>query len=131
MIVLTALRGALKADTSVSAAAAGGIHLLDIPQDSVRPNIMLMTVTGSDDWTHSGADGLHRDIVRIYSRGDTVQSAIELALLARAALNGLITSAYYGVSIQLTQHINTTGDYQDGAEVFRQIDDYRVQYRLG
>lgn len=130
MQVLSSLRAVLKASSTVTTAAPGGVHILDIPEDSVRPNIMLMTVSGADDWTHQGPDGLHQDLVRIYFRGDTQAGAIASAKAARAVLNGLITSAYYGVSIQLTQHVNTNGDYQDDAKVFRQIDDYRVHYRI-
>lgn len=130
MKVLSAIRAALQADSTVSALATGGVHILTAPEDSSRPNIVMMTISGADDWTHQGADGLHQDIVRFYFRGDTQADAINLAIAAESVLNGLITSAHYSVSIQLMQHANTTGDYQDDAKVYRQIDDYRVHYRL-
>lgn len=130
MKVLSAIRAALQADSTITTLASGGVHIIDVPEDSKRPNLMLMVVAGADDWTHQGADGLHQDVVRVYSRGDTQADAINLAIASQAVLNGLITSAHYGVSIQLTQHVNTIGDKQDDAKVYRQIDDYRVHYRL-
>lgn len=130
MKVLSALRAALLADSAVLAAAVGGVHILEVAENSQRPNIMLLPVSGSDGWSHQGADGLHQDLVRIYFRGANQADAINLAQDARSVLNGLITNAFYSVDIKLTQHVNTFGDYQDGAKIFRQIDDYRVHYRL-
>jgi hypothetical protein len=130
MIVLTALRKVLQDDAQVSGYATGGIYFLEVAQDAARPNVMLMTMTGSDDWTHQGPDNLNQDVVRIYSRGDSAEQAIVLAERVRTAINGYVeAAARYGIAIDLVQHINTTGDYQDGAKVFRQIDDYRVTYR--
>lgn len=131
MEVLTALRQILLTNTNTAGAASGGIFLVQVGQNAARPNLMLMLVSGDDDWTHQGPDGLFQQIVRIYSRGDTVQEASELASAVREVLNGYVSaSSTYGVSIKLAQRTNSTGDYQDGAEVYRQIDDYRVTYRL-
>lgn len=129
MIVLTALRKVLQDEAAVVALAVGGIHLTEVAQDSLRPNINLMLISGSDDWSHDGNDGLYQELVRIYSRGDTFGEARTTAAAIKAVLNGY-TGTEYGVYVKLTQLINSNGDYQDGAKVFRQIDDYRVSYRL-
>lgn len=131
MIALTALRKLLQDNGTVASLATGGIHMIEVPQDSERPNVMLMTVSGQDDWSHDGPDGLFQHVVRIYSRGDTFQQAVQLADAVKDVLNAYVSAtATYGVTFQLVQHINTTGDYQDAAKVFRQIDDYRAHYRL-
>lgn len=129
MIVLTAIRKKLQDTSAVTTLATGGIYMVEVPQNASRPNIMLMSISGSDDWSHQGPDGLYQDIVRIYSRGDSFEDAVRTAAAVKAALNGWI-GTNYGVAVKLTQHVNTTGDYQDAAKVFRQIDDFRVTYRL-
>lgn len=130
MIVLTALRKVMQGVPGLTGYATGGIHFLEVPQSASRPNVMLMTVAGGDDWHHQGPDGLHQDMVRIYSRGDTFEQAATLADRVRRGINGFVGEAgIYGVTFDLIQHVNETGDYQDGAKVFRQIDDYRVTYR--
>jgi hypothetical protein len=126
---LSAIRDVLKNDADVASYATGGIFFLQVDQGAERPNVMLMTVSGADDWTHQGPDGLHQDLIRIYSRADTYQHATELARRVRAALNGYIGSKF-GIDVQLTQFLNTTGDYQDAAKIYRQIEDFRVTYRL-
>jgi len=131
MVILTALRKLLQDNGAVAGLATGGIHMTDVPQDSERPNVMLMLIEGSDDWSHDGPDGLHQDVIRIYSRGDNFQDALLLANAVRGVLNAYVASAAtYGVTIQLAQHVNRAGDYQDAAKVYRQIDDYRAHYRL-
>lgn len=126
---LTALRNVLANDADVAAYATGGIHFNQVQQGAKRPNVMLMTVSGADDWTHQGPDGLYQNLVRVYSRGDTYEQASTLAAHVRDALNGYIGSVY-GIDVKLTQMVNTTGDYQDAAKIYRQIEDYRVTYRL-
>lgn len=129
MNILTVLRKRLQDSAGVTSIATGGIYMNNVEQASGRPNVMLMLVSGSDEWTHQGPDGLHQDVVRIYSRSDDMEGVGTLAAAINAALNGW-SGAYYGVSVALTQHINRAGDYQDAAKVYRQIDDYRVTYRL-
>lgn len=128
MKILTVLRKKLQDTSAVTTLAGGGIHMNEVPQNAERPNLMLMLVSGSDGWTHQGPDGLHQDIVRIYSRGDEMQDAGTLADAVITALNGW-AGTYYGAAVALVQHVNRTGDYQDAAKVHRQIDDFRVTYR--
>lgn len=128
MIILTVLRARLLEIPAVVAAVPGGIHLVDVAQNSRRPNLALTLISGADDWTHQGPDGLNQDIVRIFSRGDTFEQAAKSGRLVKSALNGW-TGSLFDVSVQLVQHTNRTGDYQDAAKVFRQIDDFRVTYR--
>ena len=130
MQVLTAIRSILLGESTVAGTATGGVHMLDVSQDSKRPNVMLMTVSGAEGWTQTGPDGLHQDLVRIYSRGDTLEEALTMSDAIYNAFNGYVAAAaVYGVTIKLAQRVNQTGDYQDGAKVYRQIDDYRVTYR--
>ncbi len=130
MLVLTAIRKILQDDSSIAGAATGGIHMVDVPADSERPNIMIMLISDADGWTHQGPDGLQQGIARIYSRGDTLEQAVTLGKTIKTVLNGYVSTAdIYGLSIELLQHSNSNGDYQDAAKVYRQIDDYRFTYR--
>lgn len=131
MLVLTAIRKILKDDSAVAGILASDIYFMNVAQDAKRPNAMLLPVSGNDDLSHQGPDGLRQDVIRIYCRGDTFQQAESLARAIRGVLHAYVSPApVYGVTIKLAHHVMTAGDYQDNAEVFRQIEDYRVHYRL-
>jgi hypothetical protein len=131
MKILTAIRKILQDDSGVAGLATGGVHIIEVAQNSRRPNVMLMQISGNDDVMHDGADGLHQDAIRIYCRGDTVEQASLLSDAVAAVLHTYVSpAAVYGVTIQLAHKVNSNGDFQDDAKVFRQIEDYRVHYRV-
>lgn len=109
--------------------AVGGIHLVRVAQDAIQPNIMLLQISGGRDYHHQGPSGLWDTLVRVYSRAQSDREAFQLGAAVVAALDrfrGPIGAA----SIQLAQHINSNSDFNDDLKTFRQIDDFRIHYRV-
>ena len=129
MQILTVLKKMLADDVDVSTAAVGGIHIFVAPQDSNRPNVVLMLIGGRDEFTQQGPMNFHDARVRVYSRGNNDQ---ETAELGRKAYNVLQygTALEYAITVKRIYHIFQTGDYDEKAKIFRQIDDFRVFYSL-
>ena len=130
MEILTVLKKMLVDDVNVSAAAIGGIHIFAAPQNSDRPNVVLMLTGGTDDFTQQGPMNFNEDRVRVYSRGNSDRETAELGRKVYNVLQNA-TALEYDITVKRIFHIFRTGDYDEKAKVFRQIDDYRVFYSLG
>jgi hypothetical protein len=129
MRILPVLRSILTASSGVTAKRTGGIFINAVPVSEAKPNVQLMLVSGLEEWTHQGPSGLVEDRVRIWSRGLTDQQAAELGDAIRVALNGY-QGTQSGVWINLARRVMSISDFQEGAKVHRQIDDYDVHWGL-
>ena len=109
------------------AALAPTIYLFGSPLNPDMPNVTIYVVSGSDDMTHSGPDGLNVDMVRLFIKSKTDKQTIQIAKAARKAL-----SAYRGTvrgnAIQLITHRNRNTPDETETGIYRQIDDYRAHY---
>lgn len=128
MEILTVVKSVLENAAAVTAKRTGGIWINQVGQNEPRPNLMLMLVSGGQDYTHQGPTQFFDALVRIYARGDTDREAAQLGRTVQDTLENW-TGTVYGHTVSLCQHINTNGDYQDAAKVYRQIDDFRLFYR--
>lgn len=128
MLVLTAIKKMIQDDTAANDLAVGGVHLFRAPQNGDRPNVVLGVIGGTDEWTQQGPMNFISGVIRVYQRGDTDRAAIELREAIYAVLQDG-AGAEYGITIDRIFHVNQTGDYQDDAEIYRIIDDYRVKFR--
>lgn len=128
MEILTVIKKVLEDNSGVSTLATGGIHLFKVPQNGQRPNIVLDLISGTDSWTQQGPMKFYDVRVRVICRGSDDNKVRELGKASFALLqNG--TGTEYGIEITNIFHTMMTGDYQDAAEIYRQIDDYRVHYK--
>ena len=126
MSIVVAIKSILLADTGFQAIGPT-IYLLGSPINPDMPNITIHLVSGSDDMTHDGPDGLNMDMVRIFSKATVDQQTSAIAVAARKALNGYV-GIVSGHRIQLITHRNRNSDHDTEAGIYRQIDDYRVAY---
>lgn len=126
MSIIVSVKDILLADTDF-AALAPTIYLLASPLNPAMPNVTIHFVSGSDDMTHSGPDGLHVDMLRLFSKSKTDKQTIQIAKAARKALNAY-RGTVRGNAIQLITHRNRNSDHDTEAGIYRQIDDYRVHY---
>ncbi|MBU4529777.1 MAG: DUF3168 domain-containing protein [Hoeflea sp.] len=129
MKALVILRTLLLADAGVTAKRTGGVHTNAAPQEDAMPNVVLLLVSGLEDFTHSGPSGLVEDRVRVWCRGKTAREAGELGAAVHAALQGYVGEvgdAY----VQLCRVAMSTSDYQDSANVHRSIIDFNVSWNL-
>lgn len=127
MEILTVFKKILGDNVAVTAKRRGGIYLNEAEQDSERPNVVLLLVSGGEGYTHMGPDNLHDDLVRVYCRGETAQQAGELGTAVEMALKRW-TGVLFGHEVQLIQHLNRNSDYDSGAKIYRQITDFRAFY---
>ncbi len=127
MIILKELKALLEAEASVADQATGGVHLFKVPQDAQQPNATLMLISGGEEYTHSGPDGLQEALIRIYSRGATPAGAITTGEAIRNYLREF-KGTTGTLNVQGCFHLNTNGDHTDDFSVFRQIDDFRFHY---
>jgi hypothetical protein len=130
MKILPVIRGLLINAPAVTAKRAGGVFINDVPgPNEPRPNVSMQLVSSLEEFTHQGPDGLVRDRVRIWSRGTTNQQAAELAAAISATLNGW-QGVRSGLDVQVIMKKMSISDYQENAQVHRQIDDYAVFWGL-
>lgn len=127
MRILTVPKKILADNSVVKGIVADRLDLMRAPQGRVLPSIMLMHISGGQEYSHQGPVGLWDGITRVYSRGKT---DIETATLGSAVVKAMEswTGALLGYDIQLIQHLNTNADYTDDLSIFRQIDDFRIYY---
>lgn len=127
MIILTVYRSVLLNVTAVNSLATGGYHLGKVVQDSVRPNVLLQKPDGGQDYSHQGPVGLHDAHVKITARADTAQAAALLGDEIRKALEDW-TGTLFGCVVQMTEHMKSSDDYDEGAKVFMQIEEFTSFY---
>lgn len=129
MKAMTAIRAALRADAAAMAVLVGDVHLDQADDGALRPNVVLEQIGGSDGLVQSGPDGFYRPVVRAYIRADSASARASAAEHVHRVLHGH-SGTYYGAVVQLIHRTSSNSDYQDLAKVYRQIDDYRVNFTL-
>ncbi|MAZ85866.1 MAG: hypothetical protein CML31_05590 [Rhizobiales bacterium] len=127
MKAVTAIRSIMRDDAELSAFCMGDIHIGNVPNGTLRPNLALMQVGGADGVNHDGPSRFHNDAVRVYSRGDSVEDATTLSRHVFRVLHGY-SGARFEILIDLIHRTNSVSDYMEDADVYRCIDDYRVHY---
>lgn len=127
MKILAVIRKMLLDNAGVTAACPGGVHVNAVEQGAAMPNVMLMLVSGLEDFTHSGPSGLVEDRVRIWCRAKTPNETAALSQAVHTALQAFVGTVS-GVNVQLIRRVMATSDYQDGAKVHRAISDYSVHW---
>lgn len=129
MKALAVLRSILLANAGVTAKRAGGVHVNAAPQNDPTPNVVLMLVSGLEEFTHSGPSGLVEDRVRVWCRGKTPKAAAELGQAVHDALQGY-AGTIEGAVVQLVRRAMSTSDYQEAAELHRAIIDFNVAWNV-
>lgn len=127
MEILKAVKAIMVGDTDYQAAVTS-TYIGAMPIEPVHPSVTLHLVTGTDDFTHDGPSGLEQDLIRIYSRGTSDKECSQVARAVHTLLQGYVGTVD-GHAIQLIQHRNRNTSHDEQADVYRQIDDYRVHYR--
>lgn len=133
MEILAVVKALLLENDDYKTALKGGVHIGKVDQNSQLPNLLVTMISGNNGWSHQGPVNLFDYRLRLFHRGSTAQQVSDLRKLAYAILQDYhLRPTYfeaYGIKITNIFHLNETGDYNDGAEVQRTIDDYRVVYR--
>lgn len=94
-----ALRAFLLADTAVAAMASSRVFPGVLPQGETRPSLVYQEVSSVGDHHTGGASGLARSRMQITAWAPTQDAAAELALLAKARLDGSF-GTWSGVVVQ-------------------------------
>lgn len=130
MKVLLVLRSILLSAAGVTAKrGAGGVHVNAAPQNDPTPNVVLMLVSGLEEFTHSGPSGLVEDRVRVWCRAKTPKAAAELGQAVHDALQGYV-GTIEGAAVQLIRRAMSTSDYQEAAELHRAIIDFNIAWTV-
>lgn len=129
MEVLTAIKAMLERNEAVIAAMKGSVWLNHQGmQDEELPNIVLTLMGGSDNWTHQGPTGLLRQTIRVMYRAKTDVEVVRLSKAGSNALNGR-SGIYYDMTILQCMRTQQTSDFNDLAQIQRQIDSYVVSWQ--
>lgn len=127
MLILVAYQNVLAAAPSVATLAGNRIFIGRVDQSTARPNVLLEMPEAGQDYSHSGPVGLFDAHVRITARADTDQTAFLLGEAIARALQGW-TGTALGCAVQMTEHFNTMGGYDEGAKVFTQTEEFTAHF---
>lgn len=119
MIILAAYKAVL----SQAPAISSSIYIGRFDQGAPKTSILLELPEQGGDYTHSGPVGLFDAHIRVTCRAevDSVASALgEAAVLRLQDWQG--TQA--GCRVQMTEHFNTSADFDSATGVFRHISEY-------
>lgn len=123
MIILACYKSTLAATSAVNTIVSGRIYIGRVDQDALRPNILMEMPESGQEYTHSGPSGLFEAHVKITARADTDQAAFTLGeAIARALQNW--TGTALNCKVQMTEHFNSMGGYDDAAKVFTQVEEF-------
>lgn len=127
MLILTAYKSVLVATPAVNNIVAGRIYIGRVDQNIIRPNVLLQMPESGQEYSHSGPTGLFDAHVRIIARADTDVAAFTLGeAIARTLQNWRGTAM--GCAVQMTEHFNSIGDYDEAAKVFMQVEEFTAHF---
>lgn len=128
MLILTAYKGVLLANSPIATRARGGIHIGTVEQGALRPNILLSLIGSGQDYTHQGAVALMDAGVKVETRADTDKAAGELGEMVLDLLQDW-TGTMFNCWVQLTEHDNSASGYDDKAKLHTYAHEFTSFYR--
>lgn len=128
MLILTVYKNALLWRPEVASGLRGGVHIGQVAQGALRPNILLKLGSSGEDMSHQGPVGLRDAEIIVTARGDTDQAAGVLGEAVRETLQGWTGNAN-GLWVQLTELMSEESNYDDSAKVFEHISTYTSYFR--
>lgn len=128
MTIEADLRALLVADTTVSGMVGTRIYLARLPQDPTYPAITFSKVSGPRVHTLAGRGGRARPRLSVHCWAESDVGAKALANAVRAVLDGFNGTTNSGR--RTTFLIDNEFDlYDDEADVYRVVQDYRASHR--
>jgi hypothetical protein len=116
----------LKDDAGVSAIVGTGIYPVRLPQNKSTPALVYTQISGPRLHDLGGASDRAMPRFQVDCWADTAAAAKSLADAVRASLNGFNgTLTTIKATIRLD---NEQEDYDDGAKLYRVIQDYRLNH---
>lgn len=127
MLILSAYKSVLLATPAVNGIVLGRIYISRVDQNAPRPNVLMEMPESGQEYSHSGPAGLFEAHVKITARADTDQASFTLGeSIARALQNW--TGTAMNCKVQMTEHFNSMGGYDDTAKVFKQVEEFTAFY---